>query len=308
MVYSTLKILPVSGRGFVSDLNREDRGWVAQILNGSFGINKEYNFTGNVVTTVTDKPIDINVRLTPTVPIPERSPRYFLDTLANGSDLTVQLTDDSIKAPSINYKYNETTTYTKPEVLFNRKVIWKQDCVIREIKYDYSANPAVIDFTITTKNPVLYGPEIGIYVGLGNQNWAQAINDAQSILDKLYINLGYFDITRLRIGLPPVGSNSYQIFNRGLTQFHAYVNGSSTTENGLFEMTKSETGGRLFEITGGYQALSSTCYASEAYPSISPSDISAFLRNLNRQPTKFSVPNIGNAYVAMDLVMTRKGL
>lgn len=308
MVYSMLKILPLSGRGFVSDLNRENSGWVAQILNGSFGINKEYNFTGNVVTTVTDKPIDINVRLTPTVPIPERSPRYFLDTLSNGSDLTVQITDDSVKAPSINYKYNETTTYTKPEVLFNRKVIWKQDCVVREIKYDYSANPAVIDFTITTKNPVLYGPEIGIYVGLGNQNWSQAINDAQSILDKLYANLGYFDITRLRIGLPPVGSNSYQIFNRGLTQFHAYVNGSSTTENGLFEMTKSETGGRIFNITGGYQALSSTCYASEAYPAITPQDISAFLKNLNRTPAKFAIPNIGNAYVAIDLVMARKGL
>lgn len=308
MAYSMLKILPLSGRGFVSDLNREDRGWVAQILNGSFGINKEYNFTGNVVTAVTDKPIDINVRLTPTVPIPERSPRYFLDTLANGSDLTVQLTDDSVKAPSINYKYNETTTYTKPEVLFNRKVIWKQDCVIREIKYDYSANPAVIDFTITTKNPVLYGPEVGIFVGLGNQNWSQAINDVQSILDKLYINLGYFDITRLRVGLPPVGSNSYQIFNRGLTQFHAYVNGSSTTENGLFEMTKSETGGRIFNITGGYQALSSTCYASEAYPAITPTDILAFLKNFNRTPAKFSIPNIGNAYMAIDLVMARKGL
>lgn len=308
MAYSMLKILPLSGRGFVSDLNREDRGWVAQILNGSFGINKEYNFTGNVVTTVTDKPIDINVRLTPTVPIPERSPRYFLDTLSNSSDLTVQLTDDSIKAPSINYKYNETTTYTKPEVLFNRKVIWKQDCVVREIKYDYSSNPATIDFTITTKNPVLYGPEIGIFVGLGNQNWSQAINDAQSILDKLYANLGYFDITRLRVGLPPVGSDSYQIFNRGLTQFHAYVNGSSTTENGLFEMTKSETGGRVFKITGGYQALSSTCYASEAYPTITPTDISAFLKNLNRTPAKFAIPNVGNAYVAIDLVMTRKGL
>ena len=307
MVYSRLKILPMSGPGFVIDLNQPDEGWVAQILNGTFGGNKEYNFTGNVVTTVTDKPIDINVRLTPTAPIPKRPARYFLDVLANSSDLTVQITDDSIKAPTIWYKYNETT-YTKPNVTFDRKVIWKQDCVIREIKYDYSANPAVIDFTITTKNPVLYGPEFVIFVGLSDQNWAQALNDAQTILDKLYINLGYLDIVRLRMGLPPVGSNSYQIFNRGLTQFNAYVNGSSTTDNGFFEMTKSETGGRLFNITGGYQALSSTCYASEAYPAITPNDISAFLRNLSRQPVKFSVPNIGNAYVAIDLAMVRKGL
>lgn len=307
MVYSMLKLLPMSGPGFVTDLNRPDEGWVAQILNGSFGGNKEYNFTGNVVTTVTDKPIDINVRLTPAVPIPNRPPRYFLDVLSNSSDLTVQITDDSIKAPSIMYKYNEPT-YTKPQVLFNRNVVWKQDCVVREIKYDYSANPAVIDFTITTKNPILYGPEFAMFIGLSNQNWAQAINDAKSILDKLYINLGYLDIVRLRMGLPPVGNNSYQIFKKGLTQFHAYVNGSSSTENGFFDMTKTETGGRMFNITGGYQPLSSTCYASEAYPAITPSDISAFLSNLNPPPVKFSVPNIGNAYIAIDLAMARKGL
>lgn len=307
MAYSMLKLLPMSGRGFVTDLNRPDEGWVAQILNGSFGGNKEYNFTGNVVTTVTDKPIDINVRLTPTVPIPERPARYFLDVLANSSDLTVHIRDDSIKAPSIMYQYNEPT-YTKPQILFNRSVIWKQDCVVREIKYDYSANPASIEFTITTKNPILYGPEFTIFVGLSNQNWAQAINDAQSILDKLYVNLGYLDVVRLRMGLPPVGTNSYQIFNRGLTQFHAYVNGSSSTENGFFDMTKTETGVRNFKITGGYQPLSSTCYASEAYPTITPSDISAFLKNLNPTPVKFSMPNIGYAYVAIDLVMARKGL
>lgn len=308
MAYSMLKVLPRSGRGFVTDLNQVDRGWVAQILNGSFGANKEYNFTGNVVTTVTDKPIDINVRLTPTVPIPERPPRYFLDALASSSDLTVQITDDSVKAPSIGYKFNETTTYTPPTVTFDRKVVWKQDCVIREIKYDYSANPATIDFTITTKNPVLYGPEFPIRVGLGNQNWGQALNDVQKILDKLYIDLGYFDINTLQIGLPPVGTNGYQIFKSGLTQFHAFVNGSSSTEKGFFEMTRSETGSRVFSITGGYQPLSSTCYASEAYPAITPPDISSFLKNLNPPPVKFALPNIGNAYVAMNLVMIRKGL
>lgn len=308
MAYSMLKIFPMSGLGMSIPLNVEKEGWVAQILNGSFGINKEYNFTGNVVTTVTDKPIDINVRLTPTVPIPEKPARYFLDVLSNGSDLTVQLVDDGIQAPSINYKLNETNTYTKPSVLFNRKVTWKQGCVVREIKYNYSDSPAAIEFTITTKNPVLYGPEFSLYIGFGNQTWPQSITNTQEILDKLYTQIGYLDITRLRIGLPPVGNTSYQIFNRGLTQFHAYVNGSSTTENGLFDMTKTETGGRLFNITGGYQALSSTCYASEAYPAISVNDISAFMRNFSRQPAKFNISNYGSCFVAMDLVMTRKGL
>ena len=308
MVYSMLKIFPTSGLGASIPLNVESEGWVAQILNGSFGINKEYNFTGNVVTTVTDKPIDINVRLTPTVPIPPKPARYFLDVLANSSDLNVQLVDDGVKAPSINYKLNETNTYTKPSILFNRKVIWKQGCVVREIKYNYSDNPATIEFTITTKNPVLYGPELSLYMGLGNQTWTQSITNTQEIIDKLYTQIGYLDIERLRIGLPPVGDSSYQIFNRGLTQFHAYVTGSSSTNNGLFDMTKSVTGGRNFTITGGYQALSSTCYASEAYPAISVNDISAFVRNFSRAPVKFDVPNYGSCFVAMDLVMTRKGL
>jgi hypothetical protein len=308
MAYSMLKIFPTSGVGLSIPLNVETEGWVAQILNGSFGANKEYNFTGNVVTTVTDKPIDINVRLTPTVPIPEKSARSFLDVLVNGSDLTVQLVDESAKAPSINYKFNETNTYTKPTVLFNRKVIWKQGCVIREIKYNYSDHPATIEFTITTKNPVLYGPEFSLYMGFGNQTWPQSINNTQEILDNLYTRIGYLDIVRLRIGLPPVGNTSYQIFNRGLTQFHAYVSGSSTTENGLFTMTKNETGGRNFVITGGYQALSAICYASEAYPALSVNDISAFVKNFSRAPAKFNIPNYGDCFVAMDLVMTRKGL
>lgn len=308
MAYSMLKLIPKSGHGLSVSLKGEAEGWVAQILNGSFGGNKEYNFTGNVVTTVTDKPIDINVRLTPTVPVPAMPARYFLDAISNGNNMTVQVTDDSIKAPSISYKFNETNTYTKPSILFDRKVVWKQDCVVREIKYNYSDNPATIEFTITTKNPVLYGPEFTLYMGLGNQTWGQSITNTQEILNQLYTQIGFLDITRLRIGLPPVGNSSYQIFNLGLPQFHAYVNGSSTTEAGLFEMTKSETGGRLFKITGGYQALSSTCYASEAYPAFTSSEISAFMNSFSRQPVKFNVPNVGNAYVAMDLIMTRKGL
>ena len=307
MVYSKIAIRPSSGLLASIYLNREFSGWVGQIIGGSFGSNMEYNFTGNVVTTVTDKPIDINVRLTPTVPVPRTPARYYLNVLSSGKDFTVSLTDDDIQAPSILYKYNETTTYTKPSISFNRNVIWKQSCVIREIKYNYSENPATIEFTITTKQPVLYGPELSVYAGFGNQNWSQAIADVNSVFDTINSTIGYVDITRLRIGLPPVGTTSYQIFNQGLMQFHAKVVGSSTTENGLFDMTKSDSGGRLFTISGGYQPLSTTCYASEAYPAIPAPDIMAFIRAL-RPPAKFNIPNYGNCFVAMDLQMVRKGL
>lgn len=307
MVYSKIAIRPTSGLLASIYLNREFSGWAGQIVGGSFGSNTEYNFTGNVATTVTDKPIDINVRLTPTVPVPQTSARYYLNVLSNGKDFTVSLTDDDIQAPSILYKNNETTTYTKPSILFNRNVIWKQSCVIREIKYNYSENPATIEFTVTTKQPALYGPEISVYAGFGNQNWSQAIVDVNDVFNRINSTIGYVDITRLRIGLPPVGTTSYQIFNQGLTQFHAKVVGSSTTENGLFEMTKTDTGSRLFSITGGYQPLSSTCYASEAYPAIPASDIMAFIRTL-RPPVKINIPNYGDCFVAMDLQMVRKGL
>lgn len=307
MVYSKIAVRPSSGLLASIFLNQEFNGWAGQIIGGSFGSNTEYNFTGNVVTTVTDKPIDINVRLTPTVPVPTTPARYYLNTLSNGKDFTVSLTEDGIRAPSILYKYNETTTYTKPTISFDRNVIWKQTCVIREIKYNYSENPATIEFTVTTKNPVMYGPEMSIYAGFGNQKWPEAVNDVNDVFNKINSTIGYVDITRLRIGLPPVGNTSWQIFTQGLTQFNAKVTGSSTSENGLFDMTKTDSGGRLFSITGGYQPLSSTCYVSEAYPAIPAPDIMAFLRNL-RQPAKFNIPNYGNCFVAMDLQMVRKGL
>ena len=307
MVYSKITFRPNGGLLASIYLNQEYNGWVGQIIGGSFGTNTEYNFTGNVVTTVTDKPIDINVRLTPTVPVPQTSARYYLNALSNGKDFVVSIVEEGIQVPSILYKYNETTTYTKPSILFNRNLIWKQTCVIREIKYNYSESPATIEFTITTKNPVIYGPEISIYAGFGNQNWSQAIADVGEVFNRINSTIGYVDFSRLRIGLPPVGNTNWQIFNQGITQFNANVVGSSTSENGLFEMTKTDTGERTFTITGGYQPLSSTCYASEAYPAFPAPDIMAFLRSL-RPPAKFNIPNYGNCYVAMDLQMVRKGL
>ena len=302
-----LTIKPDGGIVAGFPLNVVHEGWVCQILNGTFGGNKEYNFTGNVATTVTDKPIDINVRLTPTVPIPARPARYILDVLANGNNMTIDLVDDSIMAPSILYKLNETTTYTQPSVLFNRKVYWKQACVVREIKYNYSEYPATIEFTITTKSPVLYGPEFSIYMGFGNQTWQQSIENTQKLYDVLFKTIGYLDIKKLQIGLPPIGNASFQLFNNALPQFHAKLVGSSSTVNGLFTMTKTETGERRFEISGGYQDLSSLCYASEAYPSITIPNLSAFMNRI-RPPAKFTIPNYGNCYLAMDLVMIRKGL
>ena len=55
MTYTKVRILNSYGLELPLYLNRVDRGWVAQILNGSFGPNREYDFTGNVVTSMTEK-------------------------------------------------------------------------------------------------------------------------------------------------------------------------------------------------------------------------------------------------------------
>ena len=307
MAYSLITLKPSSGPSWVQRLNEVDDGWVAQILNGSFGNNKDYNFTGNVVTTTTDKPIDINIRLTPTVPVPERPARYFLDLLSSEKDMSVELRDDSIMAPTITYKRNEVNTYTPPTLALKQKVYWKQDCVVREVKYNYSDNPATIEFTLSTKTPVLDGPIFDIYVGLGNQNWRQATDDAIFLLNNPLFKIGYVDVETLSIGLPPVGDSSYQIFNDGLTHFKAKMVGNSTTNNGFFTMTRYIDGRRDFKISGGYNDTASLCYSSIAFPLTPLTDVITFLRTL-REPAKFNVAGYGPCYVKMSLRMVRKSL
>lgn len=307
MAYSLITIKPSRGPSWVQRLNEVDAGWVAQILNGSFGNNKDYNFTGNVVTTTTDKPIDINIRLTPTVPVPERPVRYFLDLLSSEKDMSVELRDDSVMAPTITYKKNEVNAYTTPTLALNRKVYWKQDCVVREVKYNYSDNPATIEFTLSTKTPVLDGPTFDIYVGLGNQNWRQATDDALFLLNNPSFKIGYVDVETLSIGLPPVGKSSYQIFNGGLTHFKAKMVGNSTTNNGFFTMTRYIDGRRGFKITGGYDDTASLCYSSVAFPMTPLEDVKTFLQTL-REPAKFNVAGYGPCYVKMGLRMVRKSL
>ena len=307
MAYSLITLKPSRGPSWVQRLNEVDYGWVAQILNGSFGNNKDYNFTGNVVTTTTDKPIDINIRLTPTVPVPERPVRYFLDLLSSEKDMSVELRDDSVMAPTITYKKNEVNAYTPPTLALNRKVYWKQDCVVREVKYNYSDNPATIEFTLSTKTPVLDGPTFDIYVGLGNQNWRQATDDALFLLNNPSFKIGYVDVETLSIGLPPVGNSSYQIFNGGLTHFKAKMVGNSTTDDGFFTMTRYIDGRRGFKITGGYNDTASLCYSSVAFPMTPLADVITFLQTL-REPAKFNVAGYGPCYVKMGLRMVRKSL
>lgn len=307
MPYKRVRILTGTGLELALPLDRVDRGWAAQILNGSFGPNREYNFTGNVVTSMSEKQIDINMRLTPAVPTPERSTRYLLNYLSSKDISTVELTDPSLVVPVVKYKPNETTTYTKPTVTFGRVSPFTQSCVIRELKYNYSESPATIEFTISTKLPIMYGYSFTLYMGLGNQNWSQSISDIVSTIQNIAPQIGPVDIRELKLSLPAIGNSKYRIFDGDMDMFAALLQGNSSSNPGVFTMNGLIDGTRRFSITGGYDANAAACYAYESYPAFDIRNMSSWLRYL-KEPPKIDLDGMGSGYCKLDMVMARKNL
>lgn len=307
MTYTKVRILNDNGLELPLYLNRVDRGWVAQILNGSYGPNREYNFTGNVVTSMSEKQIDINMRLTPTVPIPERPARYFLDYLSSKRISNVELTDPSLIVPVVKYKPNETTTYTKPTLTFGRTSPFTQACVIRELKYNYSESPATIEFTISTKLPIMYGYSFTLYMGLGNQTWTQSQSDIISTIQSIATEIGPVDLRELQLSLPAIGTSRYRIFDGDMDMFAAMLKGNSSSNPGVFSMYGLIDGTRRFSISGGYDANAAACYAYESYPAFDIRQMSSWLRYL-KEPPKIQLDGIGNGYCKLEMVMARKNL
>lgn len=307
MTYSKVRILTSHGLELPLYLNRADRGWVAQILNGSFGPNREYNFTGNVVTSMSEKQIDINMRLTPTVPIPERPARYFLDYLSSKMISTVELTDPSLIVPEIAYRRNETTTYTSPTITLARQSAFTQACVIRELKYNYSESPATIEFTISTKLPIMYGYTFTLYMGLGNQNWNQAQSDIATTIQTIAPKIGPVDLRTFQLSLPAIGNQKYRIFDGDMDMFAALLQGNSSSNPGVFTMNGLIDGTRRYSITGGYDANAAACYAYESYPAFDIRQMISWLRYL-KEPPKIQLDSVGKGYCKLEMVMTRKSL
>ena len=307
MTYNKVRILNSYGLELPLYLNRVDRGWVAQILNGSFGPNREYNFTGNVVTSMTENHIDINMRLTPTVPIPERPARYFLDYLSSKRISRVEFTDPAVLVPSVRYAANETTTYTKPAISFGAVSSFDQSCVIRELKYNYTESPATIEFTISTKLPIVYGDTFTLYMGLGNQNWAQAKSDIISTIQSIAPKIGPVDVRELQLSLPAIGTAKYRVFNGDMDMFAALLQGNSSSNPGVFSMYGLIDGTRRFSITGGYDGNAAACYAYESYPSFDIRSLISWFDNL-KEPPKIKLDNVGYGYCKLDMVLARKNL
>lgn len=308
MTYTKVVVNTSTGLTLPFNLNSVDRGWVAQILNGTFGSNREYNFTGNTVTSMSEKQIDINMRLTPAVPIPARPARYYLDYLSSPRIHTVELTDPNQVVPVVTYAQNETSTYTKPTIAYSPSNPFLQSCVIRELKYNYSESPATIEFTISTKLPIMYGYSFTLYAGLGNQNWNQGLSDIISTIQTIAPNIGPVDLRQLKLSLPAIGNQKYRIFDKAMNDlFGALLQGNSSTNPGVFTMNGLIDGTRRFSIEGGYDANAAACVAYQAYPAFDIRDLNTWLRGL-KQPPKIALDNVGNGYAKFEFVMVRKGL
>lgn len=308
MTYTKVVVNTNTGLTLPFNLNRVDHGWVAQILNGTFGLNREYNFTGNTVTSMSENEIDINMRLTPAMPIPERSARYFLDYLSSPRINTVELTDPSMVVPVVTYTRNETTTYTKPTISYSPSNPFLQSCVIRELKYNYSESPSTIEFTISTKLPIMYGYSFTLYMGLGNQNWSQALSDVITTIQTLAPNIGPVDLRQLKLSLPAIGNQKYRIFDDAMNDlFGTTLQGNSSTNPGVFTMNGLIDGTRRFSIEGGYDANAAACVSYQAYPAFDIRDLTSWLRRL-KQPPKIALDNVGSGYAKFEFVMVRKGL
>ena len=307
MTYSSVSITTSTGLNLPLMLNQITDGWVPQILSGTFGSNREYNFTGNVVTSMSEKQIDINMRLTPVVPIPAKPARYFLDFLSHPKIDEVTLIDRDEVSPGISYVHNETTTYTKPTVDTYGYTRFAQKCVIRELKYNYSEYPATIEFTISTKIPILYGKTFTIYMGLGNQNWNQAIADVKRVIGEVSPMVGEVDFRTLRLSLPAIGTSNYSIFDRNLGAFKAVLQGNSTSNSGIFSMYSYIDGTKRFSIEGGYASNASSYYALEAYPTFRLGELVPWLSSL-RTPPKIDFYGVGKGYASLEFAMARKGI
>lgn len=308
MAYTKVVVNTNTGLTLPFNLNRVDRGWVAQILNGTFGSNREYNFTGNTVTAMSEKQLDINMRLTPAVPIPERPARFYLDYLSSTRINTVELSDPSMTVPVVTYKKNETNSYTNPTISYSPANPFLQACVIRELKYNYSESPATIEFTISTKLPIMYGYTFTLYMGLGNQNWQQGLSDIISTIQNIAPNIGPVDLRQMKLSLPAIGNQKYRIFNDAINElFGATLQGNSSTNPGVFTMNGLIDGTRRFTIEGGYDANAAACVSYKAYPAFDIRDLSGWLRGL-KQPPKIALDNVGNGYAKFEFVMVRKGL
>lgn len=243
---------------FILDLNVINKGWVAQVIEGTFGSSSSYSFTDATITSSENSPIDINVRLTPTVSIPELSSNEilsFLSFMAPGSK--VELEYDSILSPTVVYTRTNSSSPYKPSVIESNVSRWGQNCVVREIKYNYSESPATIEFTISTEKPYLEGSELTLYHLADGSAPYQTHSE---IFNKLATYNFLWDLVTLVAVYPAIPVGNYKTISYADFPYVmvAYSNNSSSPLE--VHLDTNSSGAKAFSFRQGANPQSSYAY------------------------------------------------
>ena len=298
----------VDGSRLNLDLNVVQEGWVAQIIGGTFGDKTNYSFTDGNLTSVESSAIDINVRLTPVVPITERTPEQILNYLGKiVRDSHVTLTDTDLPGLSINYTKKANDAFTA-ELEERPTSNWTQKCVVREIKYNYSENPATIEFTITTTKPYLIGPTLDFYYNLASTSGADVSLQFLKIFNRLRDLNVYGDIDGLALSTPSSFKGSSRSIDIKGFPYKIYVKTEDASKPCETWINKSNKGYKTFNFVGGANNVSSYGYITEAHPMFHVNTVKYILETHgNYSQYKMNMP-IGKASSWIRFTQLKRGL
>lgn len=296
-----------SSQGLVLDLNVIQKGWVSQILGGTFGNTDSYSFTDGVLTAVESATIDINVRMTPAMVLTERTPEEVLNFLGGGGpEFVVEITDDDFPKLTID-NVPKNGVYTSTLIKSSTGSVWSQSCVVRDIKYNYSEAPATIEFTISTLKPYLEGDKLNFYLGLQNTSFNDSYRDLNAITDKLNELNARVDIKDMIMAINTGNKDSYvDIIEPGIPYFAHAVYSGGTTGGEVHIQTLSDDRKSIW-FGGSINGSVSYGYVSEAYPRILPSNLFSFIVNRSSRTHKISTGS-GQAHAYVKFFLTKRGL
>lgn len=295
----------LSKRQFILDLNVINKGWVAQVIEGTFGTSSSYSFTDATITSSENSPIDINVRLTPTVSIPELASNEilsFLSFMVPGSN--VELEYDNIPSPTVVYTRTNSSSPYEPSVVESNVSRWKQNCVVREVKYNYSESPATIEFTISTEKPYLEGSELTLY-HLADGRAPYQTHSA--IFTKLGTYGFLWDLMTLAAVYPAISIGNYKTISYADFPYVivAFSNNSSSPLE--VHLDTNSSGAKAFSFRGGANPQSSYAYVT-SYPAVTAIGSYATLFYENYANSGALSGSYGSYYKLLRLRPVRGGL
>lgn len=288
------------------NLNTIQKGWVTQIVGGTFGSNNTFNFTDGNLTSIESSIIDINVRMTPVVTITERTPESILEFIAGASrqsEVSILDTD----TPGLSIKYTTENNVPTAKLYEYPYSTWSQKCIIRDIKYNYSEKPATIEFTISTTKPYLNGSALDFYCNLNSEPNANSYNQFATIFNRLAELNVYGDLGGLALAVPPNPKGTDRTLSVHGLPYKIFVRSEDNTKPGEVRISSHLDGHKEFSFKGGLNPVISYAYVTDAHPIFSARLIDVFLRTYGNTKYRINSP-VGEVSSWIRFVHTKRGL